>query len=155
MHTPDLLVLDEPTSGLDPLVQQTFLQLVTEAKAAGQTVFMSSHIMSEVERVADRVGIIREGRLITLDTVTALRARAVRQVQITFSEPVPSAAFADLPGVDDMTIDGTLLRCRVAGSPDGLLKAAAHYTVADLISEEPDLEDLFLTFYEGHDHVAA
>ncbi|MFI5593163.1 ABC transporter ATP-binding protein [Amycolatopsis sp. NPDC051758] len=155
MHRPELLILDEPTSGLDPLVQQTFLRLVTEARAAGQTVLMSSHVMSEVERVADRVGIIREGRLIALDTVAGLRDRAVRTMRITFAEPPPVDEFAGLPGVGDLRLDGAVLHCRVAGSPDALLKAVAQHTVIDLLSEEPDLEDLFLTFYEGRDRVAA
>ncbi|PRX51277.1 ABC-2 type transport system ATP-binding protein [Prauserella shujinwangii] len=148
-HEPELLILDEPTSGLDPLVQQTFLRMVTEARAAGQTVFMSSHIMSEVERVADRVGIIREGRLVTLDTVAALREHAVRRVRLTFDRPVPAEGFAHLPGVVDASTQGTTLHCRVEGSPDALLKAAARHTVTDLLSEEPDLEELFFTYYEG------
>lgn len=155
MHQPELLILDEPTSGLDPLVQRTFLQLVAEARAAGQTVFMSSHIMSEVERVADRVGIIRDGRLVTVDSVAALRQRAVRRVRITFAAPVSTADFDALPNVTDLTITGTVLDCRVHGSPDALVKHAARHTVVDLLSEEPDLEELFLTYYEGHDSVAA
>ena len=156
MHQPELLILDEPTSGLDPLVQQSFLTLVSEAKAAGQTVLMSSHIMSEVERVADRVGIIREGRLIALDTVARLRARSVRAVRITFAEPVPVARFDALPGVGDVRLDGRVLHCRVTGSPDALIKTAARLTVTDLLCEEPDLEELFLTYYaEGRDRVAA
>jgi ABC-2 type transport system ATP-binding protein len=155
MHQPELLILDEPTSGLDPLAQQTFLQLVGEARAAGQTVLMSSHIMSEVERVADRVGIIREGRLIALDTVANLRARAVRAVRITFAAPVVAEEFEVLPDVDGVHADGCVLTCRVTGSPDALLKAAARHAVTDLLSEEPDLEELFLTYYKGHERVAA
>lgn len=155
MHEPELLILDEPTSGLDPLVQQTFLQLVAEARTAGQTVFMSSHIMSEVERVANRVGIIRDGRLVTVDSVAALRQRAVRRVRITFAAPVSIADFDALPNVTDLTIVDTVLDCHVHGSPDALVKHAARHTVVDLLSEEPDLEELFLTYYEGHDSVAA
>jgi ABC-2 type transport system ATP-binding protein len=136
-------------------VQQTFLQLVDEARTAGQTVLMSSHIMSEVERVADRVAIIREGRLIAIDTVAALRARAVRDVRITFADRVPLSEFEGLPDVDGVRIEGQVLHCRVAGSPDALIKAAARYPVSDLLSEEPDLEELFLAYYQGHDHVAA
>jgi len=155
MHQPELLILDEPTSGLDPLLQQTFLQLVAEAKTAGQTVFMSSHIMSEVERVADRVGIIRDGRLITVDTVAALRARAVRRVRITFANPVSASEFDTLANVTDLTVAGTVLQCRVEGSPDALITRAAQHTIVDLLSEEPDLEEVFLTYYRGHDSVAA
>ncbi|WP_412539501.1 ABC transporter ATP-binding protein [Longispora sp. K20-0274] len=155
MHAPELLILDEPTSGLDPLVQRTFLELVTEARDNGQTVFMSSHIMSEVQAVADRVGILREGRLVALDRVESLRERAVRRVSLTFDAPVDPAEF-DLPGVTDLAVDGNTLTCRVAGSPDPLVKAAARHTVTGLLSEEPDLEELFLTYYqhEGSGHVA-
>ncbi|WP_018353134.1 ABC transporter ATP-binding protein [Longispora albida] len=148
MHSPELLILDEPTSGLDPLVQHTFLDLVREARAAGQTVFMSSHIMSEVQAVADRVGILREGALVALDSVEALRERAVRKVEITFAAPVSAEEFT-VDGVSDLAVDGTVLRCRVSGSPDALVKAAARHTVTGLLSEEPDLEELFLTYYEG------
>lgn len=147
MHRPDLLVLDEPTAGLDPLVQQAFLQMVTEAKAAGQTVFMSSHIMSEVEAVADRVAIIREGRLVALDTVADLRAHSFLQVRITFAAPVPAGEFASLPGVVDLAVDGGTLTCRVDGSPDALVKAAARHTVTGLHADSQDLETLFHSFY--------
>ncbi|WP_405097879.1 ABC transporter ATP-binding protein [Micromonospora sp. NBC_01412] len=147
MHQPELLILDEPTSGLDPLVQQTFLDMVTEAKAAGQTVFMSSHIMSEVEAVADRVAIIREGRLVALDTVADLRARSFLHVRITFAEPVPAEEFTALPGVTDVSVDGTTLSCRVDGSPDALVKAAARHTITGLRADSQDLEELFHTYY--------
>jgi ABC-2 type transport system ATP-binding protein len=147
MHQPELLILDEPTSGLDPLVQQTFLDMITEAKAAGQSVFMSSHIMSEVEAVADRVAIIREGRLVALDTVAALRARSHLHVRITFAGPVPTGEFAALPGVTDVSVDGTTLACRVDGSPDALVKAAARHTITGLHADSQDLEELFHTFY--------
>jgi ABC-2 type transport system ATP-binding protein len=153
MHRPELLILDEPTSGLDPLVQQTFLDLIREARADGQTVFMSSHIMSEVEAVADRVAIIRDGELLTLDTVADLRARALLQVRITFADPVDPAEFTRLPGVADVALDrnadGVVLTCRVPGSPDPLIKAAARHTVTGLHAEEPDLEELFFSYYNG------
>lgn len=149
MHDPEVLILDEPTSGLDPLLQETFLEMVREVRSAGRTVFMSSHIMSEVQAVADRVAIIREGRMITVDSVTALRERAVRTIEITFDRPAPAADFADLPGVSDITITGPVLRCRLAGSPDALIKAAAKHTVLGLLSEEPDLEELFFTYYRN------
>ncbi|MBC6458099.1 ABC transporter ATP-binding protein [Actinomadura sp. HBU206391] len=153
MHRPELLILDEPTSGLDPLVQQTFLDLVREARADGQTVFMSSHIMSEVEAVADRVAIIRDGELATLDTITDLRARALLQVSITFADSVDPTEFTRLPGVTDVTIEpaaeGVILTCRVPGSPDPLVKAAARHTVTGLHAEEPDLEELFFSYYNG------
>ncbi|SCE67671.1 ABC-2 type transport system ATP-binding protein [Micromonospora viridifaciens] len=150
MHRPDLLILDEPTSGLDPLVQQTFLELVAEAREEGQTVFMSSHVMSEVEAVADRVAIIREGRLVALDTIGDLRARSYLRVRITFAEPVRAAEFTALPGVRDLAVQGCLLDCRLDGSPDALLKAAARHTVTGLRADTPDLEELFHGYYSGH-----
>ncbi|MEV0430535.1 ABC transporter ATP-binding protein [Micromonospora sp. NPDC050495] len=149
MHNPELLILDEPTSGLDPLVQQTFLDLVTEARNAGRTVFMSSHIMSEVEAVADRVAIIRDGQLVALDTVAQLRNRSLLQVAITFAAPVPAEQFAGLPGVTDLVIDGTTLTCRIDGSPDALVKAAARHTITGLHADTQDLEEVFHTYYAG------
>ncbi|WP_327342312.1 ABC transporter ATP-binding protein [Streptomyces europaeiscabiei] len=149
MRTPELLVLDEPTSGLDPLVQQTFLDLVAEAAAGGRTVFMSSHIMSEVEAVADRVGIIRDGRLVALDTVAALRAGAVRDIEVTFAHPVTAAAFARIDGRLRLDADGTTLTGQITGSPDTLVKALAAHTVTGLRATEPALEELFHSYYEG------
>ena len=149
MHEPELLILDEPTSGLDPLAQQIFLDMVAEAAENGQTVFMSSHIMSEVEAVADRVAIIREGRLVALDTVAGLRADAVRDVEVTFTGPVDSSAFTGLAGVADVRIEGGTLRCQVTGSPDALLRALAGHHVAGLLVTEPALEDLFYSYNTG------
>ena len=147
MHQPPLLILDEPTQGLDPIVQQTFHGLVLEARQAGQTVFLSSHVLPEVERVCDRVGIIREGRLIAVEDVGALKTHAVREVELHFAAPVPTDAFADLPGVRDLEIHGDVVRCKVSGSMDALIKAAARLEVIDIESHEPSLEDIFLTFY--------
>ncbi|WP_329091951.1 ABC transporter ATP-binding protein [Actinomadura citrea] len=149
MHQPELLVLDEPTSGLDPLVQQTFLDMVAGARADGQTVFMSSHIMSEVEAVADRVAIIRDGELAALDTVAELRARSFLTVRITFAAPVQAEEFAGLPGVTQVATDGSTLSCRVDGSPDALVKAAARHTVTALRADTQDLEELFHAYYTG------
>ncbi|MFG2056539.1 ABC transporter ATP-binding protein [Micromonospora sp. NPDC048930] len=149
MHRPELLILDEPTSGLDPLVQQTFLELVAEARQDGRTVFMSSHVMSEVEAVADRVGIIREGRLVALDTVVDLRDRSQLRIRITFSEPVPAAEFAAVPGVRDLVVQGPVLDCRLDGTPDALIKAAARHTVTGLHADTQDLEELFHGYYTG------
>jgi len=151
MHEPELLILDEPSSGLDPLVQQTFLELIREAKANGQTVFMSSHVLSEVEQSADRVGIVREGRMVAIEGFESLRARAVRRVEIVFDEPVPLEAFAAVPGIAELSIDGTSLRCLMTGRADALVKAAARYPVASILAEEPDLEELFFTLYRGEE----
>lgn len=149
MHEPELLILDEPTSGLDPLAQQTFLDMVAEAAAGGQTVFMSSHIMSEVEAVADRVAIIREGCLVALDTVAGLRSDAVRDVEVNFTRPVQAAEFTGLAGVANVRVDGSTLHCQVTGSPDTLLRALAGHHVAGLLVTEPALEDVFHSYYTG------
>jgi len=146
-HRPDLLVLDEPTSGLDPLVQQSFFELVQLAKAAGRTVFLSSHILSEVEKTCGRVAIIREGRIVKTDTVDALRDLAHHQVELRFTGPVPIAAFAGLPGVSDVVADDHLLRLRVSGPITPVVRAAAQYDLLDFVSREPSLEETFLAQY--------
>jgi len=146
-HRPELLVLDEPTSGLDPLIQQSFYQLVREARHEGRTVFLSSHILSEVERTADRVGIIREGRLVKVDSVEGLRDLAHHQVELRFAGPVPTAVFDTLPGVTDVVGDDHTLRMRVNGPITPVVRAAAQYELLDFISREPTLEETFLAQY--------
>ncbi|MEU7002490.1 ABC transporter ATP-binding protein [Nonomuraea sp. NPDC046570] len=147
MHEPEFLILDEPTSGLDPLVQQEFLAMVREVRAGGRTVLMSSHVLAEVEDVADRVGIVRGGRLVAVEDVGALREKAVRRVEFHFEAPVPRADFERLPGVRDLRVEGASLRCTIDGRPDALVKAAARHTVVHMVSGEPDLEEIFLTYY--------
>jgi ABC-2 type transport system ATP-binding protein len=149
-HRPDLLVLDEPTSGLDPLVQQSFFELVQLAKAAGRTVFLSSHILSEVEKTCGRVAIIREGRIVKTDTVDALRDLAHHQVELRFTDSVPIAAFAGLPGVSDVVAGDHVLRLRVSGPITPVVRAAAQYDLLDFVSREPSLEETFLAQY-GHE----
>ena len=147
MHRPELLVLDEPTTGLDPLVQQEFHTMIAEARLGGSTVFLSSHVMPEVERLCDRVGIIREGRLVAVEDVGDLKARAIRTLDIRFARPVPGEAFAGLPGVQRIEVQGDLVHLTVAGHLDAVVKSAARYEVVDITSNEPTLEEVFLTFY--------
>ncbi|MEV4012648.1 ABC transporter ATP-binding protein [Nonomuraea angiospora] len=147
MHEPELLILDEPTGGLDPLVQQEFLAMVREVRQSGRTVLMSSHVLAEVENVSDRVGIVRDGRLVAVEEVAALREKAVRRVELHFDAPVPRAAFESLPGVRDLRVEGAGVRCTIDGRPDALIKAAAAFTVVHMVSAEPDLEEIFLTYY--------
>ncbi|WP_326643246.1 ABC transporter ATP-binding protein [Streptosporangium sp. NBC_01755] len=147
MHEPEFLILDEPTSGLDPLVQQEFLAMVREVRASGRTVLMSSHVLAEVEHVSDRVGIVRAGRLVTVEDISALREKAVRRVEFHFDAPVPREAFENLPGVRDLRVEGAGVRCTIDGRPDALVKAAAKFTVVHMVSAEPDLEEIFLTYY--------
>ena len=155
MNEPELLILDEPTNGLDPLVQQTFYELVGEARAAGRTVLLSSHVLPEVERVCDRVAIIREGRLVVVERIANLRARAMRHLEIEFCGDVPGDAFEQVAGVRDLTVSANVLRCTVIGVMDPILKAANRYEVRMLTSSEPSLEEVFLQQYGGRASDAA
>ncbi len=151
MSHADLLILDEPTDGLDPLVQQQFLEMVREVKEQGRTVFLSSHVLAEVEHVADRVGIIRDGQLVMVEEIATLKERATHRAEIRFAQPVDPDAFRGLAGVHDLTVDGPMLRCVVTGSMDALVKAIARFEVERITSQEPDLEAVFLAYYgEGH-----
>ena len=146
-HRPALLLLDEPTSGLDPLVQQTFFTVVRQAVAEGRTVFLSSHVLSEVERTCDRVAIIRQGRIVRLDRVEALRDLAHHQVELRFAGPPPTAEFTGLPGVSEVTAADDTLHLRVSGAITPVVRAAARYELLDFVSREPSLEETFLAEY--------
>ena len=146
-HRPELLILDEPTSGLDPLIQQTFFTTLRDAVRDGATVFLSSHILSEVEKSCDRVAIIREGRIVKLDTVEGLRDLAHHQVELRFAGPVPANSFQTLPGVSDLVAEDHVLRMRVAGPIAPVVQAAARYELLDFVSREPSLEETFLAQY--------
>ena len=147
MHEPELLVLDEPTQGLDPLVQQTFYALIDETRARGGTVFLSSHVLPEVERVCDRVGIIREGRLLTVDDVGDLKAKALRSVIFHFDKPVDASVFAPLPSVVGVEQRGDAVAITVQGELDEVVKEAARHTVVNVETREPSLEEIFLRAY--------
>ena len=151
MTRPELIIMDEPSSGLDPLKQQEFYNLVGEVKADGRTVFISSHNLPEVERVCDRIGIIRRGELGNVEDVGELKDRALHKLEIHFSGPVPPEAFSNLPGLQDVTVEDSRVRCTVMGKPDALIKVAARYEVVKLISEEPSLEEIFLSYYSRDD----
>jgi ABC-2 type transport system ATP-binding protein len=145
MHSPDLLVLDEPTGGLDPLVQLEFQRLVRETVERGATVFLSSHVLTEVEQMADRAAIVNRGRLLVVDTVDNLRARATRRIELDF--PVgPPAELASAPGVQSVEVRGATAVCTVSGPITGLLKAAVDHGVIDVHTHDPDLEDAFLGY---------
>jgi ABC-2 type transport system ATP-binding protein len=147
LHRPELLVLDEPTSGLDPLVQQAFHTLAREVAAEGRTVFLSSHVLSEVQELADRAAIIRDGRLVAVEDIEVLKARAGRHLELRFAGPVPAADFSSLVGVRDLQVEGPVVSCIVEGEVDALVKAAARHRVLALSSAEVDLEEVFLRFY--------
>jgi ABC-2 type transport system ATP-binding protein len=146
---PELLLLDEPTSGLDPLIQQEFHHILRERAEAGTAVILSSHVLSEVEHIADRVAIIRSGRLLMAESLATLRAKARHRVEVRFKSAPPPDAFADVPGIRDVQLEGPVLRCTMQGVVDPLVKALGRYTVTDLNSREADLEETFLALY-GH-----
>jgi ABC-2 type transport system ATP-binding protein len=147
-HQPELLILDEPTSGLDPLMQEEFLGLVREERERGCAVFISSHELDEVERICDRVGIIRDGRLIAVERVADLFAKTQRRASIKFAEPVEPAELEEIPGVSDIVIADGRVSFRIAGDVDPVIKAIATHTVVDLELAHPTLEEVFLTYYE-------
>jgi ABC-2 type transport system ATP-binding protein len=155
MIRPELLILDEPTAGLDPFVQIEFEHLCEEARDEGRTVFISSHQLPEVEHLCDAVGIIREGRLLAVESIATLKARALRRLEIEFSAPISAEAFAGLSGIQDLSVDDGRLRCTVMGSLDGLVKAAARFEVVNLRSIETSLEEIFLAYYGSGDGVPA
>ncbi len=146
-HDPELLVLDEPTTGLDPLMQEEFLAFVAEERSRGRTVFLSSHELDEVQRVCDRVGIIRDGRLVAVEDVGELTSRSYRHVSLEFATPVDPAEFLAIGGVTEMQHEGRRLRFRADGDIDPVIKAAAHHRVTDIELTHPSLEEIFLTYY--------
>jgi ABC-2 type transport system ATP-binding protein len=151
MHRPRLLILDEPTNGLDPLNQQEFHRMVKEVRDEGRTVFLSSHILSEVEQACTRVAIIREGQLVRTGGIAELKDIKRHEVTITFANSVPADSFKALAGVESVEAlaDGHTLRLAVSGGLDSVVKAAAQYPVITLTSHEPSLEDIFLRYYQG------
>jgi ABC-2 type transport system ATP-binding protein len=154
MHRPRLLILDEPTGGLDPLNQQEFYGMCREARDEGTTIFLSSHILSEVEHISDRVGIIRSGRLVKTARLHELHEIRFHQVEIEFAGKVPLEDIQAAAGVDRVEAEGQVVRCIVRGSFQPLMKALAASQVVNFISHEPSLEEVFLTYYREGSEVA-
>jgi ABC-2 type transport system ATP-binding protein len=151
MHRPRVLILDEPTSGLDPLNQQEFDSMVKEAAGHGTTVFLSSHVLSEVEKTCSRVAIIREGRIARIGGVAELKEIKRYEITISFGQSVPADAFKTVEGVAEVEQlnNGHGVRIAMQGPADGVIKAAARYPVVSFTSYEPSLEDIFMKYYEG------
>ena len=149
MHRPRVLILDEPTNGLDPINQQTFDDMVREAREEGRTVLLSSHVLSEVEKTCSRVGIIREGRLVRIGGLAELKDIKRYEITIAFSQPVPIDAFTRLEGVSDVRSlsGGHAIRLAMQGAADAVVKRAAQFDVVSLTSYEPSLEDIFMRYY--------
>jgi len=146
-HDPELAILDEPSEGLDPLMQQAFYAVLDEVRAAGRTVFFSSHVLSEVERVCDRVAVVRAGRLVALEEVATMPARRRRRVELCYEGDAPD--LRDVVGVGDVEIDAGRLRCWLEGDPRPFLASIAGMAITDLVVEPARLEDLFLELYRG------
>jgi len=153
MPDPELLVLDEPTSGLDPLLQREFAELLEESVARGRTVFLSSHDLAEVQRLAHRVAIIREGHLVALDTVEALRARAPRTIELTFRDPIDPGSFGGMAGIDLVSASARRATFRVEGEVGPLFEAAVPFGLVDVSARSADLDELFLSYYAEPDGV--
>ncbi len=148
MNRPDVLIMDEPSSGLDPLIQREFQAMMREVAGEGRTVFLSSHTLSEVQRVADRVGIIRHGRLIALEAVAGLRSKAIRQVDLIFDSVVDASVFEGVPGVREVISGDHHVTLSFDGNMETLLKLATEQnTLVDITTQEADLEEIFLTYY--------
>lgn len=147
MSRAELLILDEPTNGLDPLVQQIFHQLMLEARDEGRTVFLSSHILSEVQAICDRVGILRDGQLKAVERVSDLVRANFLWATLSFREPVAASRLAGIPSVADVTVNGNSLHFRLSGDFDPVLRAVSDHYIASIHTEEPSLEEIFLTYY--------
>jgi len=155
MNRPDVLIMDEPSSGLDPLVQREFQAMMREVAAEGRAVFLSSHTLSEVQRAADRVGIIRHGRLVAVETVSDLRSKAMRRVEFEFDTSVDPAVFGTVPGVRDVTVENHRAVLSFDGKIHDLLKTVAdRYDIVDMTTQEADLEEIFLTYYRDEEATA-
>jgi ABC-2 type transport system ATP-binding protein len=148
MHKPVLVILDEPTTGLDPLVQQEFYGIVRDARAAGSTIFVSSHVLSEVEHICDRVGIVREGRLVTVSKLEDLVGMRAFHVEIEFADSVPTEQLKSVPGLDQLRVADHRASGILRGSFEPLMSALVGRRVIGLVSREPSLEEIFLTYYE-------
>ncbi|MCE7929437.1 MAG: ABC transporter ATP-binding protein [Dehalococcoidia bacterium] len=145
---PPLLLLDEPTSGLDPIVQHTVWNILREEAKRGVTVFFSSHVLSEVDQVCERVGILRAGQLVAVEPVSGLKARQFRHVEVSFAGETPPPAAFMLPGVRELRRERSIAEFEVAGEIDRLLKALAPFHVLDLRTQQPSLDEILLGFYE-------
>jgi ABC-2 type transport system ATP-binding protein len=149
MHRPELVILDEPSNGLDPLMQQQFNEIVKQSIADGSTVFLSSHILPEVEVLCDRVAIIKDGVLVAEERVDVLKKNSVQKFEIIFSVKPPENIFQQVRGISNISIDDRVLTCSIIGAIDPFIKEAANFDVQSFKSFETDLEDIFLSFYKG------
>jgi ABC-2 type transport system ATP-binding protein len=151
MHRPELLILDEPTIGLDPLMQHAFLELLDKVKKEGRTVFLSSHNLGEVEKICDEIGIIKEGKLVAVESVESLKQKFLKHIEVEFKSAPPLEAFAGIPNVRDVKTKGTIFEFVVSGQLDPMLKRIAEFEVENLTSKDISIEDIFMTYYSGEE----
>jgi ABC-2 type transport system ATP-binding protein len=149
IHDPDLIILDEPTLGLDPFMQEEFYKLITEEKKNGKTFFISSHILHEVEKICDRVGIIKDGKLIALEAVKDLREKTVREIDIYFTEPVSLELFSNIQQIKDLKLQGNIVKIYFTGRIDPIIKRISNFEVENIVTHEPTLEEIFFKLYKG------
>lgn len=147
MHDPKVLILDEPTSGLDPLMQRIFAELILEEKAKGKTILMSSHSFEEIERTCDRVGIIREGELVTTEDIHALKEKRRKTYLVTFESPAAANTFSKSDGYDNITVNGPVAKVSILGNVSHFIQSLSNYKVLDLDTETSNLEDIFMQYY--------
>ena len=145
MHQPEVLFLDEPTSGLDPIVQREFEAILDEAKARGAAVMLSSHVLSEVEHLADRVAIINEGKLIVVEKISVLKEKAPRTIDLYFNKEVDKSIFNQIQGIKDLQVKGSRASCTVIGSESQLLSIALNNGLESVRTHEPTLDEIFLS----------
>ena len=151
MHDPDVLILDEPTNGLDPLVQEEFHKILRDLKESNKTVFLSSHVMSEVEEICDRVAIIREGQLIAIEKIEDLKDKKLQSIEVHFASKVEDNIFENVLNISDIKIDGNIAKVKISGAKnlDSFIKTIANYEVIKIIAPEPNLEEIFLSYFKG------
>jgi len=155
MNRPEVFIMDEPSSGLDPLIQREFQMMIREVAGEGRTVFLSSHTLSEVQRIADRVGIIRHGKLVAVEIVSELRSKAIRRIELDFSTPVEAAVFEAIPGVSEVSVENHRVVLSYDGKIEVLLRAVMdRYDLLDIHTQEADLEEIFLTYYRDEEVAA-
>ncbi len=147
MHKPELLILDEPSSGLDPLMQQITIELIQEARQNGSTIFLSSHIFSEIDKVAERVGFVKEGKLIVEESLEVLKSNAMKSIVIYFKETIPLNLFDNIKNVNLIETNKNVVKLNIIGPIDEIIKVISKYEIIDLTTKDPTLEELFMNYY--------
>jgi len=147
MHKPELIILDEPTNGIDPLVRNEFYEIISDLKDENRTIFFSSHNISEVEKLCDQIGIIREGKLIAMEKISELKSKQIQIFEIEFSKILPQKKDFTFPNIENIEINNQILRFTVIGNPTNIIKKISEFEIKKLTTHEPSLEGIFMTYY--------